>query len=264
MGKNISNKWLAVCCILALFSCKSKKHLVAVKPDTATVKPAVDNSKANKLIAIRAKQIDFNTFSGKARTKLTLDGKDNDVTLNIRIKKNQKIWVSITAIVGIEVARAVITPDSIKVINRLQNVYLKKPFSYIYQYTGKQINYKTVESLLTGNAVPEFINEDATLNPDNGNIALNGTLQELVYQLALNADLKVTKLSMTNTVGGQSVQVNNGQFVAAANRVLPSQININTTAKNKNIVVDMHYIKVDFDQNVDFPFTIPGRYSIAN
>jgi hypothetical protein len=97
-----------------------------------------------KLVAIRAKQLTFNTFSGRAKAKLDFNGDGNDVTMNVRIQRDKKIWVSITAILGVEVARALITPDSIIVINKLQGVYTKKPFSYVWQYAGKQVNYKTI------------------------------------------------------------------------------------------------------------------------
>lgn len=157
MKKNIWSNILIACCLIIAAGCKSKKLVVVNRPvkDTATVKV---NDNAGKLAAIRSKQVTFNTFSGKAKTRLDINGNDNDVTLNIRVSRGHKIWISITAIAGIEVARAQITPDSLQVINRLQSVYLKKPFSYVYNYASRQINYKTLESLLVGNAMPELLN----------------------------------------------------------------------------------------------------------
>ena len=151
---------LAICFLLFTFSCKARKQLV-VKQATvdSAVKPV--DTKKDRLDAIRAGQTTFNTFSGKARTVLNINGSSNDVTLNIRIKRDQKIWVSITAIAGIEAARVLITPDSIMIINRLQNIYVKQPFSYINSVAGNQVNYKTIESLLIGNAIPELLNENA-------------------------------------------------------------------------------------------------------
>ena len=122
---------------------------------TATTPPDLTVLK-NQLAAIKAQQVVFDTFSGRASTKLDINGSSNDVTLNIRLKKDKQIWVSITALLGIEVARALITPDSIKVINKLQGLYLKKPFSFIYQYASRQVNYKTIESLLVGNVMQSF------------------------------------------------------------------------------------------------------------
>src|ERR1017187_7742142 len=140
--------WLiAGCFLLFMFSCKARKQLVVKQvPIDSTIKP-VDDKKI-KLNAIQAGQTIFNSFSGKARTMLDINGNINDVTLNIRVKRDQKIWISITAIAGIEAARVLITPDSILIINRLQSVYVKQPFSYINTVAGNQVNYKTIESLL--------------------------------------------------------------------------------------------------------------------
>ena len=166
---------IAVCCLLFLFSCKTKKPLAVRKPaaDTVVLVKTVD-LKLLKINSIKAAQTVFNTFSGKARTKLNINGETNDVTLNIRIQRDKKIWVSITAIAGIEAARAVITPDSIMLINRLQNLYVKQPFSYINKYAGRQVNYKMIESILVGNAIPEFLTESSDIQPAGASVSVRG------------------------------------------------------------------------------------------
>lgn len=245
--------------------CHAKKKLVTRTADSTTV--STDNAASaarKKIAAIRAKQVNFNTFSGKAKTKLNINGNTNDVTLNIRILKDQKIWVSITAIAGIEVARAMITPDSILVMNRLQSVYIKKPFSYIYTYASRQVNYKTVESLLVGNAIPETLNDNTTLEPSNGNTILKGTLQDLIYQLTVGPDLKVSSTSLNNQEATQSLQINYGNFIEATNRVIPSQISFTSKVNNKNIQADLNYSKADFDLPLEFPFSVPKRFSLVD
>lgn len=295
MRKNTLNKLAVILGVLVLFSCKSKKHLIvdrradttivstdtvkkitdtantAAKSTTAIavsktlvpIKMPIDNFKLAKLRAIRLKQLDFNTFSGKAQTKLNVNGDSHDVTLNIRIKKNQQIWVSVTAVLGVEVARALITPDSIKLMDRLGATYLKKPFSYVYAYTSKRINYKTLESLLVGNAVPELLSDDAAMKPDNGNVVINGNLMDLTYQLVVGPDLRVSQTNMTNSAAAQSLQVSNAAFIQSGSRVLPSQISISSSSGVKKIQADLHYTKVDFDQNLSYPFTVPARFTLV-
>jgi hypothetical protein len=247
-----------------MVSCKARKKVI-VSP-TAVVSTAnkpVANTINNKLMEIRGRQLVFNTFSGKANTTLDINGNSNDVTLNIRINRDREIWVSVTALLGIEVARAVITPDSIKIVNRLQGLYTKKQFSYIYTYASKQINYKMLESLLVGNAIPELLNERASLQADSGNVTLSGNLQDLIYKLILGPDMKVAQLNLSNQNEGQSLQVTNNAFIQAANRIMPSQIAIASTAKDKKVHVNLHYTKVDFDQQQQYPFNIPERYTPA-
>lgn len=266
MKKNISSSLVLLCGFIILSGCHAKKQLVTRKPvDSATVATNnAANTKRKKLDAIRSRQATFNTFSGKAKTKLDINGNSNDVTLNIRIQRNQKIWVSVTAIAGIEVARALITPDSIQVINRLQSVYIKKPFGYIHTFSSQQVNYKTVESLLVGNAIPELLNNDADLRPNNGSVVLSGTLQDLVYQLTVGPDLKVSNTNLSNQAAGQSLQINYSDFIQATNRVMPSKISFTSTVKDKNIKADLQYTKADFDQQLDFPFSVPKRYEEVN
>lgn len=249
--------------------CHAKKQLVArTAVDTPKASAvAADNSAAMakiKLAAIRSKQVSFTTFSGKAKSKLNIDGNSNDVTLNIRILRNQKIWVSITAIIGIEVARAMITPDSIIVINKLQGIYFKKPFSYVYNYAGRQVNYKTVESLLVGNAIPELLNDNAAITPANGNVAITGSLQDLLYNLMVGPDLKVSSTNLNNDAAHQSLQINYSNFIETTSRVIPSHISFTSKVANKNIQAELNYSRADFDQTLDFPFSIPSHYKQEN
>lgn len=257
-------KLMAVCCLLVAFGCKAKKPIVKrVADSTVSNKPEV-NTKAARIAAIKAKQINFNTFAGKAKTKLDINGNSNDVTLNIRIQRDKKIWVSITAIAGIEVARAVITPDSLLLVNRLQSLYLRKPFSYINKFAGRQVNYKTVESLLIGNAIPELLTENAEFTPLAGNTTVTGNLSDVIFKLILGPDLKATQTNLNNQAAGQSLQVTNSAFIQATNQIMPSQIDIASATKDKKIQVNLHYTKADYDQPQEFPFTIPSRYQPAD
>jgi len=261
MRKNTLNKLLIVCicCSLAMFGCKAKKQTV-VAPKPVTTLP---DKSLSKLDAIRSSQLSYNTFSGKAKTKLDINGSSNDVTLNIRIQNGKKIWVSVTAIAGIEVARVLITPDSLQVINKLQGLYMQKPFSYIYSYTSQQINFDSLEALLVGNAIPQLLNDDAKLQADSGRTILSGNLQELAYKLILGADLKANHTELSDLVADQSLTVDNSAFIAVANRVLPSQIDMLSVMPKKKVKMNLHYIKADFDQPLEYPFSIPSGYSPA-
>lgn len=255
-----------VFCVAALFGCKAKKQLVVRKADSTpvAVKPTVYPALA-KIAAIKAKQVVFNTFSGRAKTKLTFDGKSNDVTLNIRVQHGKRIWVSVTALLGIEVARALITPDSILVINRLQGVYIKKPFSYIYTYASRQVNYLTIESLLVGNVVTELLNENnEVITAADGSLNIKGNLQGLAYNLLLGSDLRATRTTLANTAARQSLQIINSQFVQADSKIVPSQININSTVPGHSLQAELEYNRTEFNQVLEYPFSIPERFEPAN
>lgn len=257
MKENISNKLLIACCMFTILGCHTRKKLVANQ--SAAIVTHV-NSIEDKLSAIRAQQTNFNTFSGRAKTTLNINGDSHDFTLNIRINNDKEIWVSVTALLGIEAARAVITPDSIIVLNRLQGIYLKKPFSFIYQYTNKQVDYAMLQALFTANAVPKLLNDSTKYTAAGDTVKLDGQLSDLVYKLLLGNDLKVKRTDLANEAEGQSLQVNNS-FIVQNNQKVPSQIDITSVAKSNKIEVNLHFVKVDYNQPQDYPFSIPSSYT---
>jgi hypothetical protein len=262
MKENTLNKILIVCCLLAIFSCKARKLAATNNASAAAVHHP--SALSIELTNIRAQQLTFNTFSGKARTSLDIAGNKNDCTMNIRIANNKKIWVSVTALLGIEVARAVITPDSVLIINRLQGIYIKQPFSFIYAYTNRQVTYGMVQALLIGNAVPSLLNDSAKMTNANNIVTLTGNLDDIVYQIMLDPTLKATQTNLNSDEQGVALQVANSNFIPAGAQKMSSQIDINSTARDKKIQVSLHYIKVDLNQPQDYPFSIPSSYTPQN
>lgn len=261
MGKNILNRLFIVFALLSVVACKAHKQLMVNKPDNTAAR--IPSPVLTRLDAIRAAQLDFTTFSGRAKAKMQINNSSNDVTLNIRINHGQKIWVSITAIAGIEVARATITPDSILAVNKLQGLYLRQPFSYIYKYASHQLDYRSIEALLIGNAMPQLLNDHVQLQADSASIVLNGSLEELLFKLVVGPDMKAKSTNLSDQDAGQTMEVDNSVFMPVANRVVPSQIDINSTAGTRKIKISMHYIKQDFDLPLEYPFSIPDSYEPA-
>ncbi len=266
MKRNILNKIGIALCLLVIVGCKARKPIVVTPPPIAT--PPVANKTVNPIDVIKAQQLNFNTFAAKADAALDIDGKKNDVTLNIRIARDKKIWVSVVVkivLVEAELARALITPDSILLINKWDKVYVKKPFSFIYTYGGKQFNYKTLESLLVGNALPEILNDNNTaLQTQNDNTTLSGSLKNVMYKLLLGPSKRVTQLNLSNPAEAQTLQVANREYTQSGNKIVPSQIDIQSAIKNKKIQVNLQYTRVDFDQQLEYPFSIPESYKPAD
>jgi hypothetical protein len=273
MKRNISSKLLvALCLLMTLASCKSKKKLVATPlagspATTETVSTPPPAKKVDLIAPVKAAQLAFSTFSGKATGKLDINGDKNDVTLNIRIAQGKKIWISVTVslVVTVEVARAVITPDSLLMIDKVHGLYLRKPFSYLYKYTNSQINYQLLESMFVGNAQNIILNDrNANFQPDaNGNI-ISGTLDDLVYKLLLNPDMRPAQLNISNHNAGQSLDVTNKDFAVIGGKKVPSQVDIQSSADKKNVHLTLHYTKIDWDQPLDYPFNIPEKYKPAD
>ena len=103
---------------------------------------------------VREHHISFNTFSGKIKVNFDDSrGKNNDFNAFIRIKKDSMIWVSINAALGIEAFRIMITPDSVKVLNKLDKEAQLRSVNYLQEVTKIPFSFYQLQDLLVGNPV---------------------------------------------------------------------------------------------------------------
>ncbi|WP_306641370.1 DUF4292 domain-containing protein [Sanyastnella coralliicola] len=74
---------------------------------------------------------------------------------NIRIRRDSVIWMSISPLLGVEVARVMITPDSLKYISKVPNDkhYFVGSIEEIVNITKTEISFEMLQSILLGNAV---------------------------------------------------------------------------------------------------------------
>ena len=60
----------------------------------------------------------------------------NDLSGQLRMRKDSIVWVSVTATMGVEVLRAKISNDSIRILNRLEKTYLAEHVDSLDQQIG--------------------------------------------------------------------------------------------------------------------------------
>lgn len=262
MKRSILNSLFIVGAVIFAAGCKPKKEIVVAPPAKEETK--IDNTKANALTLLNSKQLKFNTLSLRAKATLDIAGDANDVTMNFKMKNNETIWVSITALGGMaEVARALITPDSIKVINRIKSEYLKKPFSYVYNFTNKQVNFNTLQAILTGNAMGEFLTESSTVKQINGVWEVSGSKATLDYRLLFNTLFKVAETNLNDSKSGQALKVTYTDYQKLNESLFPSALQINTLSGTKKININLQFVKIDGNVPVEFPFTVPKRFTVV-
>jgi len=256
---------MALLGFMAAFSgCKTKKAIVAIPKATEKPINEAEAKKSEQLKLLSGKDLSFNTLSLKAKANLDINGNSNNVTMNIRMQRNEKIWVSITAIAGIEVARALITPDSIKVRNNLQGVYLKKPFSYAYKFTNKQVDFKLLQAIFSGNTIAAFMKETSELKQENGTWVLSGQQQDLAYRMLFNTLMKVSEDNLNDVQTGQALKVQYGEYQQVNNALFPSSVKINSIAGKQKISIDLDFSKIESNVPLEFPFTVPAKYEVIN
>ena len=113
-----------------------KSHSIEGMSETEFVESVIENASGWK--ALTAKMSLSVDLEGKGATK---------VSGTLRIKKGEVIQMSIAPLLGIEVARAEISPDGILVIDRMNKRYVEVSFAEVKALAKADLDFHTLQSL---------------------------------------------------------------------------------------------------------------------
>jgi len=240
-----------------VFSCSSKKSMVSA----GAGEKKVSRSEREQVIQqVKTHQLHFTTFSGRAKSRITINRENYDVTANVRIERDKAIWISMTALMGIEVGRVLITPDTIKLINRLQATYLDKPFAYLYHFTNEKLNFFSLQQLLIGNVIHEAFRRDLEIWDNGQGYSLRGHHNDLQYSTQLNSSYRPTFTVLNDLIRDQRMEASYEDYQSLAGRAFPGQVKISIISEVLKLQSEMRYSRVVYDDTLDMPFNIPAKY----
>ncbi|MBL1407981.1 DUF4292 domain-containing protein [Sphingobacterium faecale] len=252
------NKYvLLLMAVLLVWGCGSKKKATRIQGGQGEVY-------MNGADAYLINNLDFRTFSGKAKAKVEFDNEKQDVTLHIRILRDREIWISVTAtLINFEVARVRITPDSIQILNKMRSEYIGKRFDYIHLYTGTGVSFFTLQDLFMANVSQSLLRTDrVTVASAVDEVQLVGVRDDLSFQYSLNEKNR-PKVFRLNAVGGSDyLESFYSNFVILGGYNFPQNQQIRIGAGEMNISAILNYSKADFNQDIEMPFAVPGKYKV--
>ena len=90
----------------------------------------------------------WNALTAKMSLSLDWEGKgETKVSGTLRIKKGEVVQLSIAPLLGIEVARAEISPDGILVIDRMNKRYVEVSFAEVKALVKADLDFHTLQAL---------------------------------------------------------------------------------------------------------------------
>lgn len=210
---------------------------------------------------MQAGVINFTTFAAKINVDYQgTDGKKYDVNANLRMYKDSAIWISITAILGIEGLRAYITKDSVKLLNKQDKIYTARSVAYLQEVTALPLDLQSLQNILIGN--PVFFDSNVISYSRSGNtISLLSTGDWFRNLLTLN-EIDRIENSKLDDVDINRSRTCNLSYTDYENkkRVLFSTKRRITVAEKSNLDIKLDFKSYDFNETLSFPFTIPKNY----
>lgn len=134
--------------VLVLASCSNQKRLAKGKPLKNRTSTAILNRYYET-------PFDFEWVGMKISADFETPEESRSFKATIRMRKDSIVWISITPLMGVEMLRAVITPDSVKYISKVpkDKHYFVGSIDELTELTQSDIRFTMIQGLLMGYAI---------------------------------------------------------------------------------------------------------------
>ncbi len=255
-----------------LYSCRSTKKIqaaiipkdtlaVVTLPETNFKEDSVKFMQENysRLISNR---IGYTTFNAKIDVDyVDAEGKKYNVNSYVRIYKDSVIWVSVTGAFGIEGLRAYITPDSVKLLDKQNKLYIARSVSYLQEVTELPLDMASLQDLLVGN--PVFLDSnfvsfsksvDAITMLSNGEFFKN-----LITIGEIDKLIRSSKLDDMDELKNRTCYLTYNDYENRKGFNFSTKRDISVSEKKK-LDIKLNYKQYDFNETLSFPFSVPKNY----
>ena len=248
----------ALLVVFSLFSCKTKQQAVSVAGQAAegqkTAKEIAEGHYANKR--------DFKTLYIKGSADYKDSKTQQGVSLDIRIKKDEIILVSVRLAGLITVAKAIITPDRVSYYERGGNTYFDGNYSMLSRWMGTELNFAKVQNILLGGTIDDLTKGLYLATIENGQYKVRSQDRSAItreYFFEGGNYLLKKQTVIQAATQSRSLEVAYPEYKEYPKAVLPAKINISAEQKDK-VAIDIDYNTITFDENLTFPYEVPEGF----
>jgi len=251
MSKRI---YLPLFCLLILVGCKS------AKVGTAT---NVKKLSAEKVIANHYNSsFNFETLNARLKVKYD-DGKQSfSPSVTLRVKKDKTIWLS-AKMLGISLAKVLITPEKVSYYEKINNTYFDGDFAMLSKWLGTDLDYHKVQQLLLGQTLFD-LRKDKYKNTiaDQKYVLKPKKDLELFEKLLLfhPATFKIFSQQIKQPKENRELFIDYSAYQKIGNQEFPKEIQIKALQEDQKTRINIDYKTVDYNVKVGFPFKIPSGY----
>ncbi|MBN3035990.1 MAG: DUF4292 domain-containing protein [Bacteroidales bacterium] len=226
---------------------------------------------------LKENELRWEWFSAQFAADIIIDKKKNSFSGQIRMKRDSALWISFSPALGIEMMRLLLTNDSVRFINRINNTYFTGSSENINAMLDANIDYDVIQSILLGNDLTYYEEGRfrATYDSREYHLVTTGraklkkyvkTLQdeERIYIQNIFMDplsFKITQMKIKEVKReNKKLDAFYSDFREIGGQLFPHRIFYDLVA-DIPVQVSIEYTRITLDTPHRFIFRIPEKYT---
>ncbi|TVQ14532.1 MAG: DUF4292 domain-containing protein [Bacteroidetes bacterium] len=262
LRKNSTIFFFALLLMVSIAGCRGPREVVPEVRPLSTADIA--------LMELHNNRAEFDWFSTRFSGSVDWEGRTHSIAGSMRIRKDSAIYISIAPILGIEVARALITPDSVKLVNRLESTYYMGDLKILSTMFNADVDFYMLQALLTGNDFPHFRSDQFILNEDAQLLRLyadsrsrkSGVGQPIQQLITLDpGTMRIRTNIIEHKQTGQALRADYKRYETIGGRLLPAELQLLFADKSSRSNLEMVFNRTTINVPQNMQFSVPSRYT---
>jgi outer membrane lipoprotein-sorting protein len=260
--------FISAALLAVLSSCKTQR---------AVIKEPLKEAGAELLLSkLKEKELKFDWLTAKFSADYKNKDTEHSFGGQIRIRKDSLIWISLSPMMGIEVIRLMVSQDSVKFINRMNNTYFVGDYDYLNKFLNTNIDFDILQAFLIGRDLSFYDYDHFKATVDGHLYKLTTTdrqklknyvksseeeVKAFIQNIWLDPETyKITQADVKEVKREkQRLEATYGSFEPIQGQLFPMKMEYNIYADN-NIFSTATFSKVTIDEPQQFPFKIPASF----
>lgn len=234
-------------------------------------------SACSKKLSVISSDRDLENFSTdefkfeylQSKLKVRFQSPDQNISssANLRIKADSAIWISLAPALGIELARGIITQDTIIFIDRFNKDVYAYNFKQLSQMLNFPVTFDILQAMLVGN-MPLPLKRGDGVDKDRGKFLLSQQRGSINLTSEVDNDSrKLESIKMLEMPSANQMNITYDQFSRIDDEVFPFlgliSIIYKTSQGDEETSIRIEHSKVErFSTPLSFPFSIPDKYGM--
>lgn len=256
----------AVLLMLMITACRPAKDIVTPAPDPDRL------SVEHTIASLRAAETNFDNLYTRFSGTANLEGSQYSISGHMRMKKDSAIFISIAPLLGIEIARILLTPDTVKIVNRIDNTFFVGDYRFINSFLNTYVDFYMLQALFVGNDFSHFSYENFTLSNDKNKLLLQSNdrrppgrgMRNISFQQNLwlnNQTFNIEENLLYEPLSRRSLRARYVNHANIDEQTMPQELLLIFTEPGMRASLNLRYSRTSLAQQRPISFSIPSNYS---
>lgn len=267
---NIGGRCFLLLLVTTLFfaGCKNKQEV--------TERRGILNFRNTETLVSKMQENEFKTEWLSLKLAVAFESEDasDSFKMYVRMKKDSVMWISATYY-AVEVARFLVTPDSIKFMDRKDDKYYAGGIGFIKDSFNLDFNFESLQALLLGNSIG--IDDSTKIRSYSKkdyyqlSSLKKGLFRRAEGRMEKGEDVsysnwldpvtfKIARISIFDVRTSRTMEASYSQFEELIGQLFPRKIDMKIMNAGKTTTVDIEYLKANSEGPYKLSFRIPEKY----